>query len=106
VSWTRMGEGNVDIEGYIRDFLRKCPGRPLSLEVIVTGPRLFNYLDTSFWEPYKKTPAWEFAQFLSLADKGSPRAAPAQLPKDQAAARELQDVEASVRWTLAFLSKL
>ena len=106
VSWTRMGEGNVDIEGYIRDFLHKCPGRPLSLEVIVTGPRLFNYLDTSFWEPYKKTPAWEFAQFLSLADKGSPRAAPAQLPKDQAAARELQDVEASVRWTQAFLSKL
>ena len=106
VSWTRMGEGNVDIEGYIRDFLHKCPGRPLSLEVIVTGPRLFNYLDTSFWEPYKQTPAWEFAQFLSLADKGSPRAAPAQLPKDQAAARELQDVEASVRWTQAFLSKL
>jgi hypothetical protein len=101
-----MGEGNVDIEGYIREFLQKCPGRPLSLEVIVTGPRLFNYLDPGFWEPYKKTPAWEFAQFVALADKGSPHPPLAQLPKDQAAARELQDVEASIRWTQAFLSKL
>jgi sugar phosphate isomerase/epimerase len=106
VSWTRMGEGNVDIEGYIREFLQKCPGRPLSLEVIVTGPRLFNYLDPGFWEPYKKTPAWEFAQFVALADKGSPHPALTQLPKDQAAARELEDVEASVRWARAFLSQL
>jgi 3-oxoisoapionate decarboxylase len=106
VSWTRMGEGSVGIEQYIRDFLHKCPGRPVSLEVIVTGPRMFNYLDPSFWEPYRKTPAWEFAQFIALADKGSPRPAPAQLPKDQAAARELEDVEASIRWTQAFLSKL
>jgi sugar phosphate isomerase/epimerase len=106
VSWTRMGEGSVDIEGYIRDYLRKCPGRPLSLEVIVTGPRSFNYLDPSFWDSYRKTPAWEFSQFVSLAEKGTPRSAPASLPKDQATARELQDVEASIRWTQAFLAKL
>src|SRR5438309_503544 len=95
VSWTRMGQGNVDIQGYIRDFIRKCPGRALSLEVIVTGPRLFNYLDPSFWDSYRKTPAWEFAQFVSLEDKGTPRPAPATLPKEQSAARELQDVEES-----------
>jgi sugar phosphate isomerase/epimerase len=106
VSWTRMGEGNVDIESYIRDFLRKCPGRALSLEVIVTGPRFFNYLDPSFWDLYRNTPAWEFAQFVSLADKGTPHAAPASLPKEQAAARELQDVEASIRWTQTYLSRL
>ena len=104
--WTRMGEGNVDIEGYIRDYIRKCPGRPLSLEVIVTGPRQFNYLDPSFWDLYRQTPAWEFAQFLSLAERGSARPAPAPLPKEQAAARELQDVEASIRWTQGFLAKL
>ncbi len=106
VSWTRMGEGNVDIEGYIRSFIRKCPGRALSLEVIVTGPRMFNYLDPPFWELYRNTPAWEFAQFVSFAEKGTPRPAPAPLPKDQAAARELQDVEASIRWTQAFLARL
>jgi len=69
VSWTRMGEGNVDIERYIGDYVRKCPGKALSLEVIVTGPRPFNYLDPSFWDAYRKTPAWEFAQFVSWPRK-------------------------------------
>ncbi|MFL6416015.1 MAG: sugar phosphate isomerase/epimerase family protein [Bryobacteraceae bacterium] len=106
VSWTRMGEGNVDIAQYIRDYIRKCPGRALSLEVIVTGPRPFNYLNPSFWDAYRKTPAWEFAQFLALAAPGTPRAAPPPLEKEQAAAREREDVEASIRWTQAFLAKL
>ncbi|MFL6450702.1 MAG: sugar phosphate isomerase/epimerase family protein [Bryobacteraceae bacterium] len=106
VSWTRMGEGNVGIEGYIRDYIRKCPGRALSLEVIVTGPRAFNYLDPSFWDLYRTTPAWEFAQFLSLVEKGTPRPAPASLAKDQAAQREVQDAEASIRWTQTFLANL
>lgn len=99
VSWTRMGEGNVNIAGYIRNYLRKCPGRPLSLEVIVTGPRLFNYFDPSFWDQYRQTPAWEFAQFVSLADDG----ASPPVPATQTASRELEDVEASIRWTQEFL---
>jgi len=101
-----MGEGNVDIEGYIRDYAGRCPGRALSLEVIVTGPRSFNYLEPSFWDLYRETPAWEFAQFVALAEKGTPRPAPAPLPKSEAAKREVQDVEASIRWTHAFLAKL
>src|SRR5439155_1137922 len=36
VAWVRMGEGNVDIERYVRDYARLCPGRALSLESIVT----------------------------------------------------------------------
>jgi len=106
VSWTRMGEGNVDLERYIRDYIRKCPGKALSLEVIVTGPRPFNYLDPSFWDAYRKTPAWEFAQFVSLASKGTAGPAPPPLEKEQAAAREREDVEASIRWTQAYLAKL
>jgi hypothetical protein len=27
VAWTRMGDGNVDIETYLRTFVEKCPGR-------------------------------------------------------------------------------
>ena len=40
VAWQRMGDGNIGIEGYVRKFAEKCPGRPLSLEIIVTGPAL------------------------------------------------------------------
>ncbi len=106
VAWTRMGEGNVGIEDYIREFAAKCAGRPLSLEIIVTGPRYFNYRDPKFWDAYRKTPAWEFERFVALAEKGKPREAPPKLTGAEAAAREVEDVEASIRWTKAFLQTL
>ncbi|HUB83845.1 MAG TPA: sugar phosphate isomerase/epimerase [Bryobacteraceae bacterium] len=106
VAWTRMGEGNIGIEDYIREFATKCSGRPLSLEIIVTGPRYFNWRDRKFWEAYRRDPAWEFARFLALADKGKPREAPPKLTGEAAAAQELADVEASIRWTRAFLENL
>ena len=44
VRWTRMGEGNIGMEDYIRKYIKMCPGKAVSLEVIVTGqPRMFNY---------------------------------------------------------------
>ena len=77
VAWTRMGEGNIGIENYIREYAAKCSGRALSLEIIVTGPRFYNYRDPKFWDAYRKDPAWEFARFLALAEKGTPREAAA-----------------------------
>jgi len=106
VAWCRMGEGNVGIEDYIREYATKCPGKPLSLEIIVTGPRPFNYLDPKFWDAYRKTPAWEFARFVALAERGKPREAPPRLSREEAVARELEDVEASIKWTKAFLTSL
>jgi 3-oxoisoapionate decarboxylase len=106
VAWTRMGEGNIGIEDYVREYAAKCSGRALSLEIIVTGPRFFNYRDPKFWDAYRKTPAWEFARFLTFADKGTPREAPPRLSGEAAAARELEDVKASIRWTKAFLATL
>jgi sugar phosphate isomerase/epimerase len=106
VAWTRMGEGNIGIEDYIREFAAKCPGRPLSLEIIVTGPRMYNYFDPKFWDAFRKTPAWEFARFLALAEKGKPREAPPRVSREAGIAREVEDVEASIRWTKAFLEKV
>lgn len=106
VAWTRMGEGNIGMESYLREYIQKCPGRPVSLEVIVTGPRPFNYFDPSFWALYRQTPAWEFAQFLALVDKGDPRTPPAAVSKEQAITREVEDVEASIRWTQSFLRQI
>jgi len=40
---------------------------------------------------------------VALAEKGTPREGPPRLPGEAAAARELEDVEASIRWTKAFL---
>ncbi len=97
VRWVRMGEGNVDILGYMRRFAELCPGKALALETIVTGPRVFRCMEPGFWEAYKKTPAWEFSRFLALAESGKPQEY-ARAPKEMAAQRELEDTEVSLAW--------
>jgi sugar phosphate isomerase/epimerase len=106
VAWTRMGEGNIGIADYVREYAEKCPGRALSLEIIVTGPRYYNYRDPKFWDAYRKTPAWEFARFLALVEKGSPQPEPPRLSKEAAIAREREDLEASIRWTRELLNRI
>ncbi len=102
VRWTRMGEGNVDIDGYVRKFVERCPGKALSLEIIVTPPRIFAYNDPKFWDGYRNVPAWQFARFLAMADRGKPLPAPSK-PAD-AAAREREDLEASIEYTHRLLN--
>jgi sugar phosphate isomerase/epimerase len=103
VHWTAMGEGNIGIDRWVARFAELCPGKPLSLEIIVTRqPRFFNYLDPVFWDTFRSTPAWEFARFLRLARQGSPHQ-PVQPPpgpdsKAFLVAEERRDLERSVAW--------
>ncbi|HEV2689746.1 MAG TPA: TIM barrel protein, partial [Bryobacteraceae bacterium] len=103
VAWVRMGEGNVGIDRYVRRYVELCPGRPLSLEIIVTPPRVFAFREAKFWDNYRRTPAWEFERFLALADSGTPRAKPEPVPKELAAQREREDLEASLQYTKRLL---
>ena len=101
VRWTRMGEGNIGMENLLRRFVELCPGKTMSLEIIVTGPRVFNWRQTDFWKGYENVPAWSFARFAGLAAAGKPQEyAPA--PKEQAQAREREDFEASNIWMRKF----
>jgi len=71
-TWVEMGRGNVDIDGYVKKYVELCPGRALSLESIIFGPRVLPFRDPKFWEPFRNTPAWEFERFLEIADRGKP----------------------------------
>ena len=103
VAWVRMGEGNIGIGEYVRKYSELCPGKALSLEIIVTPPRVFAYHDPKFWEAYSRTPAWEFERFLKLVDQGTPRPKQPAVPKELAAQREREDLEASLQFTKALL---
>jgi len=106
VRWTRMGEGSMGMEDYLRTYIQKCPGKAVSLEVIVSGqPRMFNYANPDAWALYRHQPAWEFARFLALAEKGKPNLEPPADPATTPAARNLANVESSIRWTQAFLAR-
>jgi sugar phosphate isomerase/epimerase len=100
VAWVRMGEGNVDIDSYCRKYAELCPGRALSMESIVTGPRVFATRDAKFWEAYRDIPAWDYERFLEVAERGQARPAPAR-PADAEAGRrrEREDLEASLDHT-------
>ena len=89
--WTRMGDGNVDIGRYVRTFVARCPGRAISLELIMHRQRTFDYHDEEFWSAYPSTRAREFARFLTRAEKGTPRA-----DVDASRTESVDDVGASI----------
>ena len=103
VQWVRSGEGNVGIGEWMKKFVALCPGKAMSLEIIVIGARRFPYLDPAFWQAYRNTPAWEFSRFLAIAEKGAPRPDRPPVPKDKAAEVEREDFEASHRYTRELL---
>jgi len=101
VRWSRMGDGNIGISDWVRRFVELCPGKAMSLEIIVGGQRTHNIYDSKFWDGFRRTPAWEFSRFLALAEKGQP--SPHQPPpKDKAVEMEREDLESSARWVQNF----
>jgi sugar phosphate isomerase/epimerase len=103
VSWVRMGEGNVNIDDYCRKYAELCPGRALSMECIVMGPRLYPYKDPKFWDAYRDVPAWDFERFAELAESGKPYTIP-PVERGQAPQREREDLEASLAHVKRVLS--
>jgi sugar phosphate isomerase/epimerase len=97
VRWVRQGEGNVNLEGFLKKFMERCPGKAMSLEVIVTGPRMFAWKSPDFWEAYRNVPAWSFSRFLAIAAAGQPQPPLPPVPREQAAERERADFEASMK---------
>jgi len=106
VSWVRMGEGNVNIDEYVRRYAALCPGRALSMECIVMGPRIFPYRgDPKFWDAYRNTPAWEFERFVEIAERGKPRPAEPRAPSREAGIqKEREDLEVSIQYTRKLLA--
>lgn len=104
VAWARMGDGNIGIDRYVRRYLQLCPDKPITLEIIVTGPRKFAYLDPKFWDGYRNVPAWEFSRFVALAEQGAAKPALAPVPKEQQPQRQREDLEASREWLRKFLN--
>ena len=107
VRWVNMGDGNVDIDGWIKKFLALCPGQPLIFENLVSRqPRVFPVFDPKFWESYRKTPAWEFSRFLTLADRGKPTPAVPIPPGKEPGRQQVEDLEVCVRYTRELLRRV
>lgn len=110
VQWVAMGDGNIGIKKWAKQFIAACPGVPFSLEIITAAPpRVLDYLegDSNYWKMYPETPAREFARFEKLVRYGEPYIRPCltvggrDLPPEYVAALAVQqriDLERSVAW--------
>ena len=65
-----MGDGNIGIDSYVKRYLELCPGKAITLEIIVTGARKFPYFDPKFWDGYRNVPA---SEFQPLCERSSTR---------------------------------
>jgi 3-oxoisoapionate decarboxylase len=103
VTWVQMGRGTININSYVKRYCELCSGKALSLEIILFGPRVLPYKDPSFWDGYRKTPAWEFERFVTLAEQGKPYQAEAWETKDEAQ-RQREALDESLDYTKRLLS--
>jgi 3-oxoisoapionate decarboxylase len=107
VRWVNMGEGNVDIDGWIRKFIQAKPGMPIIFENLVSAnPRIHRIYDPKFWENWRRMPAWELSRFLAVAEKGTPKLATPRPEGKTAGQQRIDDLEVCVRYTRDLLQRL
>lgn len=73
VQWTAMGAGNVDLKAYFERFAELCKQVPVHIETISGFNRELPYLKEEFWKAWTQVKAQDFARFLALAKRGTPR---------------------------------
>lgn len=98
VTWVQMGRGNVDIDSYVKKYLELCPGKALSMECIIFGPRVLPFKEPGFWDAYRSTPAWEFERYVAIAERGKPYPDEPWQTADEAE-RERRALEESLAYT-------
>ena len=107
VRWVNMGEGNVDIDGWIRKFIQARPGLPIIFENLVSGaPRIHRVYDPKFWDNWRQMPASEFSRFLAVAERGTPTPAVPRAAGKTAGQQKIEDLETCVRYTRDLLRKM
>jgi sugar phosphate isomerase/epimerase len=107
VRWVNMGDGNVDIDGWIRKFIQAKPGMPIIFENLVSAnPRIHRIYDPKFWDNWRRMPAWELSRFLAVAEKGTPKPATPRPEGKTAGQQRIEDLEVCVRYTRELLQRI
>jgi 3-oxoisoapionate decarboxylase len=107
VRWVNMGDGNVDIDGWIQKFIKAKPGLPIIFENLVSAnPRIHRIYDPKFWDNWRNMPAWELGRFLAVAEKGTPKPATPRPEGKTAGQQRIEDLEVCVKYTRELLRRL
>ena len=98
--WVRLGEGNVDMAGWVKKLAKMRPDLAIGLEIIVSPePNVLRIHEPQFWKDFSKMPAWEFSRFLAYVDRGKPVPATPLAPGKTVGQQQCDDLAACVQWT-------
>ena len=108
VRWVNMGEGNVDIDGWIRKFIQAKPGMPIIFENLVSGKsaRARDLRSRSSGTTGARCRPAELSRFLAIAEKGTPKPATPRPADKTAGQQRIEDLEVCVRYTRDLLQRL
>lgn len=105
--WVNMGEGNVDIDGWIKKFVRMRPGVPVTFENLPSAkPRIIPVFDPKTYEYFPKMPAADLAGFLALAERGKLVPAVPPAAAKTRGQQQCDDLEVCVRYTRKLLAAM
>ncbi len=93
--WLALGDGTMPVKAMFQKIREAAPRAPLHLEII-TGrpPQVLPYFEADHWKMFAKTPAADFARFVTLVKNGRPYEGGmiiADIPGGPAAPKEYQD---------------
>jgi 3-oxoisoapionate decarboxylase len=107
VRWVNMGEGNVDIDGWIRKFVKMYPAMPVTFENLPTAePRIVPIFTADAFRYFPKMPATDLAGYLSLAERGKPLPPPAETPGKSRGQLQCENLDVCVRYTRRLLDSI
>jgi sugar phosphate isomerase/epimerase len=79
--WVALGDGSIGIDNVLREFVKRCPGVSVNLEIITGRPPIvLNYMEPEFWTAFDKVKAQDFTRFLRLVERGLPLMAGMMVP--------------------------
>jgi len=104
VRWVNMGEGNVNIDGWVKKFVETHPELPVSFENLVSpAARIIRVYDPETFKDFPKMLASDFSRFLALAENGKPVPPVPPAPGKSRGQQQCEDLEVCVRYTRKLL---
>jgi sugar phosphate isomerase/epimerase len=105
VRWVNMGEGNVDIDGWVKKFVAMHPELPVSFENLpMAEPRILRVFDPQTFKDFPKMPAADLSRYLALAERGKPPAARVTDPGKSRGQQQCEDLEVCIKYVRHLLS--
>ena len=106
VAWTRMGEGNVGIEDYVRKFAEKCPGPPAIARNHRDRPALLQLSGSEVLGRVSLDPGLGVRALPGAGGEGHAAACAAPPSAGSSDGQGTRGFGSEHRWTQAFLARI